>query len=98
VEELAPQRSLNKTPVFQVMFALQNAPWGLQEMKGLEIEPTEIARKDLRVRFDLEVHAFEREGRIGLYWLYNRDLFDGWRIEQMAGHYTRLLEAIGHGD
>jgi len=27
VEELSPQRSLNTTPVFQVSFAVQNAPW-----------------------------------------------------------------------
>jgi hypothetical protein len=46
----------------------------------------------------LEVHAFEREGDIWLYWLYNRDLFDGWRMEQMARHYVRVLEAIGHGN
>ena len=27
-------------------------------------------------------------------WLYNRDLFDRWRIEQMARHYVRMLEAV----
>ena len=48
---------------------------------------------ELRVRFDLELHAFEREGQLELFWLYNRDLFERWRIEQMARHYLSLLEA-----
>ena len=46
------------------------------------------------MRFDLEVHAWEHGGEIELYWLYNRDLFDRWRIEQMSRQYVRLLEAV----
>jgi amino acid adenylation domain-containing protein/non-ribosomal peptide synthase protein (TIGR01720 family) len=92
VEELAPQRSLNTTPIFQVIFALQNAPWVPERVKGLEIEPVEGA--DLRVRYDLEVNAWEWEGEIVLSWLYNRDLFDRWRMEQMGRHYLRVLEAM----
>ena len=92
VEELSPERSLNTTPMFQVSFAVQNAPWESQRMKGLEVEP--VGGGELRVRYDLEVHTWEREGQIGLYWLYNRDLFDRWRMEQMARHYERVLEAI----
>src|SRR5262249_6066769 len=92
VEELSPERSLNTTPVFQVVFALQNAAGVPQRMKGLEMEP--VRRDELRVRFDMEVHAWEREGEIGFNWLYNRDLFDWWRIEQMARHYLRLLEEM----
>ena len=91
VEELSPERSLNSTPLFQVMFALQNAPAGLQRLQGLEITP--VADGQLRVRFDLELQAIEREGALDLSWFYKRDLFDRWRIEQMAGHYVRLLEA-----
>src|SRR5262245_30755774 len=92
VEELAPQRSLNTTPLFQVLFALQNAPQVEQQMEGLAVEP--LPGDALRVRCDLELHAWEHEGGLTLSWLYNRDLFDRWRIEQMAGHYLRLLEAV----
>src|SRR5262249_10457822 len=91
VEELSPPRNLNSTPLFQVVFALQNAPEGPQLLKGLEITP--VIGDELRVRFDLELHAFERQGQLELFGLYNRDLFEQWRIEQMAHHYLRLLEA-----
>jgi pristinamycin I synthase 3 and 4 len=92
VEELSPQRSLNTTPIFQVVFALQNTPWVMDGVKGLEVEP--VMGDELQVRFDLEVHAWEQEGEIVLSWLYNRDLFDGWRMEQMGRHYLRVLEAM----
>ena len=92
VEELSPDRSLSTTPIFQVVFALQNAPSVSQEMKGLEVEP--IGGAELRVRCDVEVHAWEKEGQVQLYWLYNRDLFDGWRMEQMLRHYLRVLEVM----
>jgi non-ribosomal peptide synthetase component F len=46
------------------------------------------------VRFDLEVHAWESEEEIVFYWLYNRDLYDRWRMEQMGRHYLRVLEAM----
>jgi amino acid adenylation domain-containing protein len=92
VEELAPVRILNRTPVYQVVFALQNAPWSLQELKELEVNP--VGGGPLHVRCDLEVHAWEREGRIGTSWLFNPDLFDRWRMEQLARHYTQVLEAV----
>ena len=92
VEELSPERSLNTTPIFQVVFALQNAPWVSQELKGLEVE--RVAADDLQVRFDLEVHAWERDHGVEIWWLYNRDLFDGWRVEQMMRHYLRVLEQV----
>jgi amino acid adenylation domain-containing protein len=92
VEELSPERSPNITPLFQVMFALQNAPAAAQALKGLEVSP--LGGEELRTRFDLEVYAWEREGEIECYWVYNRDLFDRWRIEQMVRHYRRLLESV----
>jgi amino acid adenylation domain-containing protein len=92
VEELSPERSLNTTPLFQVIFALQNAPMGKQQLKQLEVNP--VGGGELRVRFDLEVHAFEIGGEIALHWVYNRDLFDRWRMEQMSRHYVQMLDAV----
>ena len=92
VEELSPTRSLDATPLFQVVFALQNAPAGPQRAEGLEIEP--VASKALRVRYDLELHAVERDGELEMHWLYNRDLFSRSRIEQLARHCATQLEAV----
>ena len=92
VEELSPQRSLNTTPVFQVVFALQNMPWVSRGMKDLAVEP--VAGAELRVRFDLEVHVWESSQGVRITWLYNRGLFDRWRVEQMARQYVRVLEAV----
>jgi amino acid adenylation domain-containing protein len=92
VEELSPQRSLNVTPIFQVLFAMQNAPVTIHRLQNLVFEPVQGAHST--VRTDLEVHAYEHSGQITLYWLYKRDLFDRWRIEQMARHYVRMLELV----
>ena len=86
------QRSLNTTPVFQVVFALQNAPDVRQKLAGVVAEP--FSGRDLRVRFDLVMHALEGDGKVGFSWLYNRDLFDRWRVEQMARQHMRVLEAM----
>jgi hypothetical protein len=92
VEELSPQRNLNTTPIFQVVFALQNAPRVPQRLKGLEAEP--VLGDEMRVRFDLEVHTWEHDGEVECYWLYNRSLFAHWRMEQMGHHYVQVLEAV----
>jgi amino acid adenylation domain-containing protein len=92
VEEISPQRSLNVTPLYQVSFDLQNTPLDQQQLSGLDVEP--MKSSELMVRFDLEVHAFERHDHIDLYWIFNHDLFDRWRMEQMARHYVRLVDAL----
>jgi nonribosomal peptide synthetase DhbF len=95
VEELAPQRSLNRTPLFQVVFAYQSAPpveEEREEEESLRMEAVE--ENEIRVRFDLEIHVGEQDGEIRTDWIYNRDLFAPWRIQQMARHYRVVLEAV----
>jgi amino acid adenylation domain-containing protein len=94
VERLAPPRRLDRSPVFQVTFALQNLPD--VEPVGRPIAGRAGAQGDLRARFDLEVTAGERDGRVVVSWLYNRDLYDHAWIEQLATHYARILDAFVH--
>ena len=92
VEELAPRRAHDISPLFQVVLAVQNAPWRPQRLQGLEITP--LHGDELRVRFDIEVHAWEGDDHLDLAWTARRDLFDRWRSEQMARHYIRVLSEM----
>ncbi|MBD2741508.1 non-ribosomal peptide synthetase [Coleofasciculus sp. FACHB-1120] len=102
VEELHPERSLNQNPLFQVVFALQNAPISALELPGLTLSPMEFDSQT--TRFDLEFHLWEKGQKNGLwvdslegisgFVIYSTDLFDQATINRMLGHFQTLLEGI----
>jgi len=92
VEELQPVRSLSYTPLFQVMFALQNAPMPSLELPGLTLNP--LATESATAKFDLTLSVENTEQGLVGSWEYNTDLFDAATITRMAGHFQTLLEGI----
>ena len=92
VESLQPERSLSHTPLFQVMFALQNAPTGKLELPNLTI--TRFKMETVAARFDLTLLMEETEAGLTGELVYNKDLFDAATIRRMAGHFQNLLEGI----
>jgi amino acid adenylation domain-containing protein len=90
VEELQPARDLSRNPIFQIAFALQNAPLGSFELPGLSIDP--VPSETGATRFDLEFHLWEEPGG-GLdgYLFYSSDLFDAPTVRRMAQRYLALL-------
>jgi len=101
VEELHPERNLSQNPLFQVVFALQNAPMEALELPGLILNPLPFNTET--TRFDLEFHLWERSGNglwgersqgISGFVVYSTDLFDEATINRMLGHFQTLLEAI----
>jgi hypothetical protein len=92
VEELAPLRDLSREPLFQVMFALQNAPMPRQEVSG-DLQLTPFRLDYTTAKFDLTVFLWETpDGLTGLF-EYATDLFDRDAIEQLALHYRTFLES-----
>jgi amino acid adenylation domain-containing protein len=92
VEELNPERSLTHSPVFQVLFAVQNVPRQKLEIPGLTATPLEI--ESTTAKFDLFAAFVERDRQLVLRMEYNADLFNADTIERMAGHFLTLLEGI----
>ncbi|MFN6560836.1 MAG: amino acid adenylation domain-containing protein [Nostoc sp. ChiSLP01] len=92
VEALQPQRSLSHSPVFQVMFVLQNAPKGELELPGCTW--CELNQQSTTAMFDLTVSMTETDQGLVGKWEYNTDLFDGSTIERMAAHFQNLCSAI----
>jgi len=92
VEELSPKRNRNRAPVFQVVLAFQNTPSAIPEIPSLRSEP--VAMEDVRVRYDLTIQAQELNDEIVLDWVYNRDLFDSWRIEQISRHFEAAIVSL----
>ncbi len=92
VEELHPGRDVSHSPLFQVMFVLQNAPWEAAQLAGLEVTPAPIDSGTSK--FDLTLFVRERGGALQAVVEYNTDLFDAETIQRMLGHYQTLLEGI----
>ena len=92
VEALQPQRDLSHSPLFQVMFMLQNTPQSKIELAGMTFSAFEI--EGGIARYDLTVEMFETpEGMQGIF-EYNRDLFEPSTIERLAQHFRRILEGV----
>ncbi|UCG72523.1 MAG: amino acid adenylation domain-containing protein, partial [Chromatiales bacterium] len=93
VEALQPERQLSYSPVFQVMFVLQNVPWNAPAMSGLDVEPGVIAPVDA-AKFDLTLSVAEGDDGLWASFEYNTDLFDAATVERIARSFETLLRAI----
>ncbi|TKH92117.1 condensation domain-containing protein, partial [Bacillus cereus] len=92
VEVLQPNRDMSTSPIFQVMFVLQNASMKNLEMSGIKIEQLEIHSGTSK--FDLTLSMMEEETILSGSIEYNTELFNQDTIEKMIEHFTLLLEGI----
>ena len=88
---MQPERSLSHTPLFQVIFALENTPEALDH-KGLALRWLEVDRGRPELNSSLFISDKGRE--LSAIWEYSSDLFDGEKVSQMMSSYKALLESI----
>ncbi|QLE39947.1 amino acid adenylation domain-containing protein [Nostoc sp. C052] len=92
VEALQPERNLSHSPLFQVLFVLENAPISTVELTGLRVNQLQF--QSTTAKFDLTLGMQNSPtGLVGV-WEYNTDLFDTDTIERLAGHFVTLLESV----
>ncbi len=95
VAELTPERHLEHTPLFQVMFVLGERPAGQEEspqLPGLRMSGVETQNRS--AKFDLTLIG--QRGPLGLDLTlgYNSDLFFASTVERLLGHLLALLGGI----
>jgi amino acid adenylation domain-containing protein len=88
-----PPRSLAHTPIFQVLFALQNAPQGKREMAAVALSPFSIAA-GTTAKFDLTFGLQEQDGQIVGAMEYATALYDAATVGRHIEHWRTLLEAM----
>lgn len=103
VEELHPERQGSRNPLFQVVFALQNAP--MEQLNLPKLNLSSFKLETTTARFDLELYLWECADNFRNLWgdgwqqseglrgvlVYNTDLFEQKAIAVMLQHFQTLL-------
>ncbi|WP_456443397.1 non-ribosomal peptide synthetase, partial [Caldithrix abyssi] len=94
VEALQPERDMSHSPLFQVMFVLQNTPPGSQSMEFPTIRLEVLEAEERTAKFDLTLVMAESPEGYFYEFEYNTDLFEKSTIERMARHFEILLKQL----
>ncbi|MEU8890790.1 amino acid adenylation domain-containing protein [Streptomyces sp. NPDC048442] len=91
VQELRPERGLDRNPLFQVLFAGLSGSAPGPRLPGVEAEQIDIDNGTAKV--DLSMVVAERPTGTTCTVAFDRDLFDRSTVQRLAGQYLRLLES-----
>jgi non-ribosomal peptide synthetase component F len=92
VEELRPERSLSRSPLFQVMFVLQDDSQAELTISGLTVNamPAEAGS----AKFDLALGVVETGKGLDVWLNYSTELFDPASVASMLEDFTLVLESL----
>ena len=92
VRELNPEREANHSPVFQVMFGMQNEPSEALKLRGLTISREPLPTRT--AKFDLTLFVSDTGNGLACRFEYSTDLFEEATIKRMLGQFESLLEGV----
>ncbi len=92
VEDLAPQRDLSRTPLFDVMFEVVGAPQDEPRLPGIEARRITAERTTAKFELTLALTA-DGEGGYHAELEYATALFDRSTMDRLAGHFRTLAES-----
>lgn len=92
VEELGVERDLRRSPLFDTMLILQNAPMASADFEKLNIESVPLDKGS--AQFDLSWYFTESDASLACTLEYNVDLFPANAIERLVAHFQQLLTEV----
>jgi amino acid adenylation domain-containing protein len=92
VEAINPERDLSRNPLFQIMFNMADTSERVFTLPGCET--TKLSHSTPGAKFDMILHAPEKDGRIELSIVYNTDLFSPDRMAATLEQFIYLLSQI----
>jgi non-ribosomal peptide synthetase component F len=95
VQELHPDPDPARSPLFQVIFNLQNTPREALSLPGIEV--SRIDTGSTTVKVDLTLIMAERDGALGGLFQYGTDLFDAPTIARLVGCFRTVIEGAVAG-
>ncbi|OAB58112.1 hypothetical protein AY600_04785 [Phormidium willei BDU 130791] len=92
VEALNPTRSVNSTPLFQVLFVLQNTPSTSLSCPGLRLTPQEVDNGT--AKFDVALFFTETETGLEGLWNYRCDRLTREQIQRFSKDLSDLFNTL----
>jgi thioesterase domain-containing protein/acyl carrier protein len=89
VQMLRVERNISYSPLFQIMFVLQNTPWSMPVFAGLEVEL--FAQENATSKFDVALTITQKDNELFVGCNYNTDLFNESSIVRLLDDYHALL-------
>ncbi len=92
VDAIQPERDVTHTPLFQVMFMLQNLPVGAQQVSDITIEPVTV--ENGLSQFELTLSLTETEQGFNGSLEYNTDLFRPQTMQRFITHFLQIVQEL----
>ncbi|QAU34548.1 non-ribosomal peptide synthase/polyketide synthase [Janthinobacterium sp. 17J80-10] len=92
VDVVQPERDLATSPLFQVMFVLQDGAHGGLTLPGLDVQKLPVPTNT--AKFDLTLELQEGPEGLAGHFEYRSELFDAATVLRLSAHFRRLLDAI----
>ncbi|MCK4261233.1 MAG: amino acid adenylation domain-containing protein, partial [Halanaerobiales bacterium] len=92
VENLGISTNLERNPLIDVVFVLQNSKSEEQNVGNLKFKPYEYNNKT--AQFDITLHAFEVKDQIHFKLEYSTDIFKNDTIERFAKHFVNIIRKV----
>lgn len=93
VDELRVPRDLGHTPLFQVMFVLEESPSDVLTLRGLDVRRIKVNTQTSVFDLTLEMEQ-KTDGTLDAVFEYSTELFGNRTISRIAEHLQKLLRSI----